>query len=317
MLGRALGLTAALLMAAPVIAAPEAQRLDSHTLLVPGGFEPGRQPDGNSLIVEGTDGLLVFDTGRHPAHSDAILAAAKALGKPVTVIVNSHWHLDHVSGNLPLRAAFPGLRVYASDAIDGALTGFLKDSAEEARKMLAANQLDPAMAAEVRGDIATFEAGAGLRPDVVVSGDRPLRFAGRKLALHLVHKAATAGDVWLYDAQTRRAIVGDLVTLPVPFLDTACPEGWAAALRRIDALDFTSLVPGHGPVMSHADFRLWKSGFDAFVDCANDDRPLKTCSADWQSMARHFLAEGEAVRAAGMADYYGNLVRSRKLAKYC
>ena len=46
---------------------------------------------------------------------------------PVVAIVNSHWHLDHVSGNAALRAAYPRAQVYASDAIDGAMRGFLAD----------------------------------------------------------------------------------------------------------------------------------------------------------------------------------------------
>jgi len=34
-------------------------------------------------------------------------------------------------------------------------------------------------------------------------------------------------------------IAGDLVTLPVPFLDTACPNGWRKALDTLDDQRFT------------------------------------------------------------------------------
>ena len=129
----ALGL--ALIAATPAAAGPETQRLDDHTVLVPGGIEPGRQPDGNSVLIEGPGGVVVFDTGRHTAHADRILAAAA--GKPVVAIVNSHWHLDHISGNLRLKAAFPKARVYASNAIDEALTGFLANGAKQGRDALA------------------------------------------------------------------------------------------------------------------------------------------------------------------------------------
>ena len=46
---------------------------------------------------------------------------------PIVAIVNSHWHLDHVSGNAALRAAYPRAQVYASDAIRDAMHGFLAD----------------------------------------------------------------------------------------------------------------------------------------------------------------------------------------------
>ena len=46
-------------------------------------------------------------------------------------------------------------------------------------------------------------------------------------------RAVTAGDVWLFDPATRVLAAGDLVTLPAPFLDTACPERWKAALDRV------------------------------------------------------------------------------------
>ena len=174
----------ALLLAALAFATPAgAQRLDDHTILVPGGVAPGRQPDGNSVLLETRDGLVVFDTGRHKSHSDAILAASA--GRPIRAIVNSHWHLDHVSGNLRLKPLFPGLKVYGTGAIDGALSGFLKTSAEQGRAALAGGKLSSGIAEDVRGDLTTIEAGAGLRPDLVVAERTALSFGGRTFLIHV------------------------------------------------------------------------------------------------------------------------------------
>ena len=93
--------------------------------LIPGIFIAGAQPDGNTVVFKGTEGLIVFDTGRHPDHAQQIIDFANAAKLPVTAIVNSHWHLDHVGGNVRLRQAFPGVRVYASAAIEDAMHGFL------------------------------------------------------------------------------------------------------------------------------------------------------------------------------------------------
>src|SRR4051794_24032324 len=79
--------------------------------LVPGSFEPGRQPDGNSVFLDAPDGLILVDTGRHPAHQAKLLAYARARGRPVAVIVNSHWHLDHSGGNAEILAAYPRARL--------------------------------------------------------------------------------------------------------------------------------------------------------------------------------------------------------------
>jgi hypothetical protein len=47
------------------------------------------QPDGNSILIEGPAEMLVIDTGRHPEHTDKIIAAAKARNKPITAIINN------------------------------------------------------------------------------------------------------------------------------------------------------------------------------------------------------------------------------------
>lgn len=315
MIARAVA-AAMLALAAPAWAGPDPLPLDAATVLIPGGFEPGRQPDGNSVILEGPEGLVVFDTGRHAAHSDAIRAEAARRGKPIVAIVNSHWHLDHVSGNLRLDG--PGVRVFASSAIDGALAGFLSNGAEQGRKAIASGQVSGTLADDVRGDIATFEAGARLRPDVVIDRSQTLTLAGRPLVVNLARNAATAGDVWLYDAQARRAIVGDLVTTAIPFLDTACPEGWVDALQQVAETGFETLVPGHGPVLSRAEFDLWRMAFENFVDCtAGDLRPMETCIGGWMAQARAFIPEAERPRVLSLAGYYGEAIRAGKLAQYC
>ena len=78
---------------------PALRDLAAGVHLQPGGFEPGRGPDGNTIIFDGPQGLVVVDTGRHSWHSDAILAYARERGRPIAAIVNTHWHLDHSSGN--------------------------------------------------------------------------------------------------------------------------------------------------------------------------------------------------------------------------
>ncbi len=76
--------------------------------LLRGAILPGRGPDGNTIVFDAPEGLVVVDTGRHDWHSDAILALARERGRPIVAILNTHWHLDHSSGNGRIKAAYPG-----------------------------------------------------------------------------------------------------------------------------------------------------------------------------------------------------------------
>ena len=88
----------------PAVEAVPAPRAYAHgiggaTFLIGGTFAPGRSPDGNSVILAGPEGAILVDTGRHLGHVEAIERGFRALGFPLAAIVNTHWHLDHVSGN--------------------------------------------------------------------------------------------------------------------------------------------------------------------------------------------------------------------------
>ena len=287
----------------------DADAIADGVALIPGSFAPGRQPDGNTVIFRGTRGLVVLDTGRHPEHSQAILEYAHASGLPIVAVVNSHWHLDHVSGNARLRARYPTLKVHATDAIDGALAGFLAHSKVQAQAFLA-QPGDPSMQAEVRADVATIDSGRAIAPDVVVTASGLQDWAGRPLQVGRETRAVTEGDLWILDPATRTLAAGDLVTLPVPFLDTACPANWSAALARLEGQDFVRLVPGHGPVMDRAAFSTYRKAFDGLLACAGSKADAASCRAAWLRDAGGLAgAEKDSPRTAGMLDYYVQVLR--------
>jgi glyoxylase-like metal-dependent hydrolase (beta-lactamase superfamily II) len=294
------------------ITAPAAQEVAPGVWMIPGGIAPGRQPDGNSVAFETPAGLVVVDTGRHGWHRAGIVSLARAQAKPIVAIVNTHWHLDHVSGNPELRMAYPELRVYASDAIDGALGGFLAASARDAAGYLADPQIPESMREDIRADVHTIGQGAALRPDVVIERSGAMTIGGRAFHVHLARQAVTAGDVWLYDEATRLAVLGDLVTLPAPFLDTACPAGWLGALHDVVAVPFEVAVPGHGPLMTRAEVDRYRLGLDAFIACARSDRPEGDCGALWADGVESLLEDvaTEKPRARRLAEYYVGVLRA-------
>jgi glyoxylase-like metal-dependent hydrolase (beta-lactamase superfamily II) len=288
--------------------------------IIYGSFTAERQPDGNTILFEDKDGLVVIDTGRHLDHQDKILAYARSRDKPIRTIVNSHWHLDHSGGNAELRAVHPTARLYTSNAVLAALDGFLARGLERARARLADPGLAETERAEAKLGVDAIQDRRNLIPDVAVTGPMDLQLADRVLKLNLAVKAATDGDVWIYDPATRTVIVGDLVVLPAPFFDTACPDGWSRALGEIAAIPFTTLVPGHGTPMSRIQFDTYRMAFDKLLACGKTKAIKQACIDGWLADASSLLASDQDRKDAQMLlDYYvDEILRSpEKKDEYC
>ncbi len=56
---------------------------------IEGKVPQGVQPDGNSIVFEGPNEMLVIDTGRHPEHTDKIIGSQ---------IYSPHWPATLVAG---------------------------------------------------------------------------------------------------------------------------------------------------------------------------------------------------------------------------
>lgn len=273
-------------------------------VLQPGHIDLERGPDGNTVIFDASDGLVVVDSGRHPEHVRAILDYARTVGKPVVAIANSHWHLDHTTGNRDLLAAYPGAKLIATKAVEGALTGFIARGLANAQERLADPELAPEMRPIVERAIAAMDDRRALVPVDPVLHDGAVMIAGRRFELHVAPRAATEADLWLVAPDEGVVVVGDLVVAPSPFFDTGCEEGWTRALAAIDAAEWTTLIPGHGAPMTRADFARWRTAFGIWLDCARSDKPVAACTDGWMEDARGFYTEAEADSVRQLQDYY-------------
>jgi glyoxylase-like metal-dependent hydrolase (beta-lactamase superfamily II) len=288
--------------------------------LIRGITAAGAQPDGNSIILEAPQGLIVFDTGRHVAHTQQIVEFAGAAGKPVAAIINSHWHLDHIGGNAVLRATYPAAHIYASSALASALGGFLASYRKQLEQAIVASDKDPAAQSSMRAEIALIDAGPKLAPTDVIDATGRRVIAGRELDVHLEHAAVTAGDVWVLDRETGVLMAGDLVTLPAPFLDTACPKRWRATLARLVRTKFKLLIPGHGAPMEGREVETYRRAFDGLLACAASDRTKAACVDGWLRDADTLIPEGDRAYARALIDYYMDQVlrgHAETLAKLC
>lgn len=272
--------------------------------LIRGSVPMTKGPDGNTVVIDAPDGLIVVDTGRHPEHVSNILAYAGKRGRPVAAIVNTHWHMDHVQGNEDIRTAFPQVPVYATTAVDGALATFLKDGRTAAEARLRDPKTPEERLPEIRRYLDRMAKPDSVRPTRPVVQSGKLRIAGRVLEVQVAPFAVTEADIWVYDREMRLAIVGDLLVDIVPFMDTACTDGWLKALDEVAQTDFATLIPGHGPAMSRADFLQWKQAFTDFVDCGRSEMPKAQCVAGWERAAARFIPETHRTYVREAADYY-------------
>jgi glyoxylase-like metal-dependent hydrolase (beta-lactamase superfamily II) len=297
--------------ASAAISPPE--MLAPDVALLRGAILPERGPDGNTVIFDAREGLVVVDTGRHAWHSDAILAYAASRKRPIAAIVNTHWHLDHSSGNGRIESAFSQARVHATDAVDRALAegGFLARNHESARPMLEDPKLSDVRKEELKIFLATMDESEVLRPDVVVSEGGERTIAGREFDLHVTDGAVTDADIWLYDARSGIVVLGDLVTLPAPFFETACPAAWRRALDEVRALPFRTAIPGHGEPMTRAQFDAYRSAFNAFMDCVGGTAAPGRCAAAWADDIAPHAGADETMRrqATDYAEYYVGMLR--------
>ena len=90
----------------------------------------------------------------------------------------------------------------------------------------------------------------------------------------------------------------------VPFMDTACADGWSKALGDVAKEPFTTLIPGHGPVMTRADFTTWRTAYDNFVKCGHSDAAIKTCIDGWSHDAAKFIDDAHRQYVRDVAGYY-------------
>jgi hypothetical protein len=174
---------------------------------------------------------------------------------------------------------------------------------------LAEADVPPVEREERENYLATMGASEFLRPNVLMQETGRYHFAGRRIDVHISEGAVTDADIWLYDRRSRVAVLGDLVTLPAPFFETACPDAWRAELDRVWATPFRIAVPGHGAPMNRDAFNIYRVAFGAFLDCVNSDADVAACASGWAEAVAPISGESERAQAIEYATYYVGFLR--------
>jgi glyoxylase-like metal-dependent hydrolase (beta-lactamase superfamily II) len=224
---------------------------------------PGGGGVGNAAIVELGGSTLVFDTGLTPQAGRELREAAERIG-PVSTVVNSHWHGDHVRGNQAFRGAeIVGTartrelmetrgaeRLAQQRAIDrdAYLASLPEGPDRESARQLAATIAEVELTPPTR----TFDDRLELAPGVEVA-----TFGG----------GHSDSDSFLVLADRGVLLSGDLVFAHIhPWMGDGDPQHWLEILERLENLGVDKVVPGHGEVSPGSVLGDLREHIQAFLD---------------------------------------------------
>jgi alkyl sulfatase BDS1-like metallo-beta-lactamase superfamily hydrolase len=199
----------------------------------------------NVVGVETREGLLLVDAGSELA-APGIQAALRGWSHaPVHTLVYTHGHVDHVMGAAlfeaePRPTALPPMRVVAHHGV----------AKRFARYRLTAEYSGRINARQFRVPNLVWPT-AYREPDISYHGALVLSVGG--VDVELYHDRGETDDhTWLWLPAYRAICAGDLFIWASPNCGNPqkvqrYPREWAAALRRMMALEPELLFPGHGP----------------------------------------------------------------------
>src|SRR6185295_9646588 len=85
-------------------------------------------------------------------------------------------------------------------------------------------------------------------PNLTFDRTMTLVRGGREIQLLYLGRGHTDTDVVLYLPKERIVCTGDLMESVISYMGDSYPEEWIATLERLKALDFETVMPGHGVV---------------------------------------------------------------------
>lgn len=232
--------------------------------------DPLREPvEPNAVFVVNAEDVVVFEGGGAPLVAERTIALIRSVTtKPVSHLINSHWHGDHNLGNQVYRAEYPDVRIVGHPETQKAMTGPPMAYVERYVPMLT-GLIEEWTAELERGELSQSRSellpGLGLMrdefarttvvpPDLLVSDRLILKHADREM--HILHpgRGNTPGDLVLWLPDERILASGDLIVHPIPYGFGSFPADWIATLDQLAKLDFDILVPGHGAVQKDATY---------------------------------------------------------------
>ena len=176
---------------------------------------------GNVAFMPTSEGVILIDD-KFAQDAPQIQAQVKSVtDKPIKYVLNTHQHGDHTGGNAALLAMNAQILIH---------------------KNARANMAETSM--------------PGL-PQIAFADESQVFLGGKQVIARHFGRGHTNGDSVIYFPSEKVLHTGDLFTSGAPYCDSkaGCSiKEWDKTLQKaIQAYDFDTVIPGHGPVMKRAD----------------------------------------------------------------
>lgn len=228
----------------PTFTAEQLQRLRIHPvegkdgLYVMPGFD-GNQSGGNVVVRVTGEGVIIVDNKFPYSFANIIEQVESVTDEPIRYVLNTHHHSDHAGSNADF---MPAAQVIGH---------------ENVRANMLRNE----------------QAGA---PPISFTDSASIFLGNAEAQAHHFGRGHTNGDSVVYFPDLRAIHTGDLFiwgdrlngTTMAPFIDFAnggSAAEWSATLDGVLALDFDTVIPGHGPVLTKSDIRSFQKKFDKLI----------------------------------------------------
>lgn len=188
----------------------------------------------NTGFIIGQRGVAVIDSGTTRANGEALyLALRQQTALPVSALILTHMHPDHVLGASVFRDA--GGSIISSAKLPLALAQRADGYLAGMDRLIGPDQ--------THGTVAVY-------PDITISAGMTFDLGNRVLDLEAYSTAHTDNDLTVLDRATSTMWMGDLVFLEhTPALDGSI-NGWIDNLSALSVLPVTYMVPGHGRLVA-------------------------------------------------------------------
>jgi cyclase len=226
-------------------------------------------PSSTTVIVNDDD-VLAVDPGITPAVARALVEDIKTLtNKPLRFAVDSHYHYDHAHGN---QIFGPEVSVIGHDMTrTRLLTNVMQqmtyatsinpipERIEALKKQIAAEK-DPQQRAALERQVAVQQLHWDQEKEITVtppnmtfSSEIALYRGSREIRIIYLGRGHTDTDVVVFLPKERIVVTGDLMESVVSYAGDAFVDEWPATLEKLAALDFDTVLPGHGVVFKGKD----------------------------------------------------------------
>jgi cyclase len=222
---------------------------------------------GNSSFIVNDNDVIVVDDHVSPAAAWVLLEEIKEVtNKPVTTVINTHFHFDHAHGN---QIFAPNVQIIGHEFTRRMLLNnsigmplyqnylTAMPGQIDALKKRISSEADPAAKAKLETQLQVAENNLASQkelkptpPNVTLSTQMTLYRGSREIQIRFLGRGHTAGDVVVFLPSEKVVMTGDFLTSGLSNMSDSYPQEWVASLDALKKLDFDTVLPGHGDAFS-------------------------------------------------------------------